>query len=145
MKETDTKEKALKENTKIVIVMELIGVICLAIGIIFEDLVFIGVIGLILIPAGFFVLSDGKKRINRSFCPYCGEKYDYENDVSWEETERFDEENKVVANVEFECCCSNCGETQEFSQKFTILSYDKNKNTWKQNNLKTMARKYFWK
>ena len=112
------------------------------------------------IHPGFFILSffviivyfsligKEKKRFKRSFCSKCHAHYDYEEDVSWEvldvsvsETENTAQEK---ASVEFTCSCPNCGKERTFTEKFVVASVDKNGNV-KENNISTMAKKYFIK
>ena len=141
-----TKGKALKDNLRTFIVIEALAVIFFVVGFIIPAIQIIAILFAVsFVLGGFIAFSAGKKCINRSFCPKCSAKYDYERDISWEEIEREEKTNKIVAKVEFRCVCPECKQQNEFVQPFTILYYDKQKNTWKQNNLRTMARKYFWK
>ena len=146
MEKQKTKEKALKENKTTFIVLEAIGVAFLVLGIILSDLLIIAAMfAITFILGGVWSFFRGKKIISRSFCPHCNTKYDYQKDISWEEIQRDETVDKVMAKVEFQCCCPQCKEKIDFVESFKIMYYDKQKNTWKQNNLSTMARKYFWK
>ena len=141
-----TIEQAKKANLITFIVLEAIAVICLVVGLI-VDLIFIvgAVFAATFFLGGIYLYFDGKKRIKFSFCPECKTKYDYNNDISWEESEQIEKENSIDAVVDFECVCHNCGNVREFSRKFQIAYYEKSKGRWRQNNLSSMVRKYFWK
>ena len=146
MKKQQTKEEAFKSNLITLIVLEAIGVICLVLGFIIQDLlIFAMLFALTFILVAPYVWVQGKKRINRSYCPSCSTKYDYQKDISWEVTDTTETATKETANVEFECLCRNCKEKQEFTQKFVVATYDQKNNSWKENNIETLTRKYFWK
>ena len=147
-KKTKTpKDKALKSNKITFIVLEVIGIACLAAGYIIGDMVlYAGVLfGGCFVLMGPYVWAKGKKCINNSFCPECGTKYQYETDVEWEVTGQTDDGNKEKAIVEFNCVCRKCNHEAEFTQTFVTAYYDNKKGTWVRHNVKTLARKYFWK
>ncbi len=146
MTKQQTKEEAFKSNLVTLIVVEAIGVICLVLGFIIQDLMIVAMIfAATFILVGPYVWAKGKKCINRSYCPSCSTKYNYQKDISWEVTDTMETATKETANVEFECVCPNCNEVQVFNQNFVTASYDQKKNSWKQNNIQTLTRKYFWK
>ena len=140
------RKKALMKNTIATIVWFLIGVVVAVIGVMNADMTdwggFVAAIGALLI---IFALSSGgqtKKRIKRSYCPECGEKYDYNDDVEYVVSEEIEKNTSIEAVVDFECTCGNCGNSTEFTEKFTIASIDKNGNVVYKN-LGTEAKKYF--
>lgn len=146
MKKEKTKEQALKAILILFIVTEAIAVICLALGFIISGLWIFGLIfGASFALGGVYIYFSYKKAIKRSFCRDCGTKYDFNNDITWEEVERVEKDSKEISKVEFTCKCPNCGKTQEFSYNFMVSFYDKSKGRWIEKNLETMARKYFWK
>ena len=102
-----------------------------------------------------FILPSEKKRIDRIYCPVCGEKYDYNNDVAWEVGEisvnsdmraySYNSKKEVAsknATVSFSCVCHKCGNHTNFSQKMKVASLD-NQGNLKNFNLDTECRKYF--
>ena len=92
---------------------------------------------------GFFWFKDFL-RIKRSFCPKCSKNYDYNTDVSWDVDNERSENGKKTATVNFECVCSNCGETKRFSTSFTTAKYIENKG-WTTYNIRNNAKQYFWR
>ena len=145
MKKQQTKEEALRSSWAVLIVLWAIGCACLIFGLIVREFLdFAGIIAAIMILVGPYLLITTRKRIKRSYCPSCATAYDYQKDISWEETEEMETDNKQTAVVEFVCHCRKCNEKTIFTKKFVVASYDKNKNTWKYNNVETLARKYFW-
>ena len=105
-----------------------------------------GFIGLIFILTSLLMITIGRVDVKRHYCKYCGEKYDYEADVSWSVVSEDNNGQKIVATVEFECDCGNCGEQSIFSKKFTTAQVIENKNTGQSSvrhyNLKNMVKKY---
>ena len=95
------------------------------------------------------------KRVKRCFCRHCGEKYDYNRDVSWdvsdveikEKSTNPNSQGKQVVGVRYEhvdveCTCANCGEEFCFSQKFkTGVVYDNGHVDAK--NIKSIMKNYF--
>lgn len=144
-KEKQLKQKAKKENLLTFIIITVIAAVCLIVGGIFETLRFLFFFGGLLVIIALGVYISGVIRIKRSFCPYCGAKYDYESDISWVESSRIDSENQVESIVDFECSCPDCGKETAFSKKFVIMQYDKNKNKWTTFNIRDKAKNYFWK
>lgn len=137
------KELRLKKLKRGTIAALILG----AIGIVFQVVPTLQAFGgFFFVPAvGILVYTTmQKKRVNCSFCPNCGKKYDYETDISWEELERNSTEKSVKAKVEFECSCSNCGHVNEFTKEFTVATLDPNGNI-KHHNISSLARKYFVK
>lgn len=100
-------------------------------------------------------LPSELKRVKRCFCPECGEKYNYNNDVEWEVSDveikekstNPNSDKKQVAGVriehiEAECTCSKCGANSCFSHKFrTGVVYDNGQV--KVQNIQTIVKKYF--
>ena len=145
-KKVKTKEKALKENLTTLIVLEILGAAFLILSFLIEGIMIFGLLFAVsFIFGGIYVYFIGKKAIKHSYCPDCNTKYDYANNINWEEVERIEKNDKVISKVEFNCVCPNCGKVQEFSQDFTVLYYDKKKGAWKENNLNSMVRKHFVK
>lgn len=87
-----------------------------------------------------FIVAD-RKRVKRSYCPYCGEKYDYQEDVAWEVSNVTVSNNDKKADVEFQCVCSNCGEETSFTKNFRIAYFQNGKYVEK--NIQTEAKRYF--
>ena len=145
-KKVTTKKKALKENLIQLIIFEILGAACLVLGFLIEGIMIFGLLfGVSFILIGIFLYFRGRKAIKYSYCPDCNTKYDYDDNINWEEVERIEKNDKVISKVEFKCVCPNCGKVQEFSQDFTVAHYDKQKGVWKENNLNSMVRKYFVK
>lgn len=146
MKKQMTKKDAKKNNLITTIVILAIGVVILVLGLCIEDLLFLA-----LLFGGCFVLLSpyvwyiGNKSIKHSFCPHCETKYDYNENISWDEEDRIESENKITSVVEFTCTCPKCKEEYTFSEKFIIASYDKNKGVWVEHNLSQLAKKHFIK
>lgn len=82
-----------------------------------------------------------KIRIQRSYCPYCGEHYDYDSDVSWEVQNVTTSIDAQKANVAFECLCSNCGNTTVFTTTLTTATLQNGQLV--ERNIYAEARKYF--
>ena len=101
-------------------------------------------------------LPSSLKKVKRCFCPECGEKYDYNNDVEWEVSEIEIKEQKNtnsksytkkivgirIEHVDVECHCANCGATNSFSHKFrTVEVYDDGQVNVK--NIQSIVKKNF--
>ena len=146
MKKQMTKKQAKRDNLIVFIIVLAIGIALLALGLTISELKLIG-----LFFGGIFILCapiawcSRNKSIKHSYCPHCDAKYDYNRDISWDETDRIETDTKVTSVVEFTCVCPNCGEEYIFSEKFLTASYDKNKGAWKEHNLRTIAKKHFVK
>lgn len=82
-------------------------------------LVFVGVLMVLLSP---ILIPKDIIRIKRAHCSNCGCKFNYNEDIEWEEGGREETNNKVISIVDFNCECSICGETKSFSKKFTIAT-----------------------
>lgn len=145
--------KALAENKKLSIILWIITGASLLIALVLGALesatgnetlstisMIFGFVFFFAIVGAFLVIND-KKRIRRSYCPYCGEHYDYETDVSWEVQDVVTSDNSQKANIEFVCECSNCGEETTFTQNFTISSFKNGEYVEK--NIYVEAKKYF--
>ena len=143
---TKDKKRSKKNNLITFSAILAIGIVILALGIIIDGLFIIA-----LIFGGCFILLSpyvwylGNKAIKHSFCPYCETKYDYDEDVRWDEEEIIETENKTTSVVEFTCTCPKCREEYTFQDKFIIASYDKNKGVWNERNLSQLVKKHFVK
>ena len=93
---------------------------------------------------GLAISFSNRKNINRSFCPSCGEQYDYDRDIVWEVSSEEEKTNAVVANVDVECTCNKCGELVEFSVRQTTASRDPKTGHIKHYNIKNSMKKYFF-
>ncbi len=140
------RKKALRKNTIATIVWFLIGLAVAIVGVMNADTTdwggFVAAIGALLIIFALSSSAKTKKQIKRSYCPNCGAKYDYNDDVEYQVSEEIQKQASIEAVVEFECTCGNCGNTTEFTEKFTIASIDKNGNVVYKN-LGIEAKKYF--
>ena len=103
----------------------------------------IGLFGLVTLVATIVTFPFTLTQIKRNYCKNCGEKYDFKNDVGYEQEDVVELDKKVTATVAFECHCQNCGEIQEFRKKFTIATYNESKRTWSHQNLNNLCKKYF--
>ena len=101
------------------------------------------VVGFIMFGIGISNTAMAK----RSYCAKCGEKFDYENDISWEEigdrTETSANHGKVISIVEINCSCSNCDNNVTLRRNFTVATID-SKGNIRRNNLNVLLRKYFY-
>lgn len=124
----------------------LLGIILLIIGLLMTDsgltLIYIS-IGVMLLAVGLFVSQIFP--ILNSFCDRCGTNYNYDTDVSWYVSQVTVEGTNKYADVKITTVCPNCGYQTTFSKKFKVEYYNQSKNTWVQNNVEAMVRKYFWK
>lgn len=139
-----TKEQALKKNRRTLLIGELIGIVFFAVGMLLGEsggIMVIPSFGFILITP--FIFLSTKKRIKRTYCLHCGKKYDYEADVAWEVTNVTTKENSQDALIIFECTCSQCNQTRNFSKNFRIASYNNNTQSWTKHNVKNLAKLYF--
>lgn len=159
-KELNPREKALKRNKKQTLISLLVSVVLTIVSLFVfvmqpdnpngDDMGMLILLLALGLPTLFFwVLTIGlptyeRKRIKRSFCPNCGEKYNYQNDVSWEVSDVETNDKKQVARVEFECTCHECGHTTEFAEKFVTATIDENGKI-RNNNIQDQAKKYFIK
>ena len=67
-----------------------------------------------------FVMSIvERKKIKRSYCPYCGQHYDMDN-IDWEVISEDCTGNSIEATVEFDCYCDECGESTTFEKRMTV-------------------------
>ena len=117
---------------------KLIGRLSLILGILTTPLVITPIVGI----ATFVFSSWEIKKIKRSFCPYCGKKYDYDTEIEWEVADITEKDTSHVAAVDFTCHCGDCGQDHEFTAKFTVASVDKEGRV-KQHNINNSIRKYF--
>lgn len=151
--EKTPRENALRENKKLTLILGIITIVSFVIALIFSILDskkqsdFFATIYVIFLFVTFFglcltgVVFSDKKRIKRSYCPYCGEKYDYLQDVAWEVSNITISNNSKNADVEFQCSCSNCGEETKFTKNFKIAYFQNGKYIEK--NIQTEAKRYF--
>ena len=155
MTEREQRLKKCKIQNLIGLALLLVGVVLFGCGFAMaekpfaDELAVIGVFGAI---AGIVFLVIGTQkagRVKRSFCPECSRKYDYEDDVSWEELDERTESSsdgsgRLISNVEINCLCENCGNSITFTKKFTIARVDKNGRVQRYN-LGSQIRKFFIK
>lgn len=143
------KEKTLKQSKReILITLLIMGIIAVTltiVGFAVENLVILGFIGLLMIAGTIYGGRDTMQRLKRSYCPACGKRYDYEEDIAWEVSEVVENDKQVTAMVEFECKCQSCEKTTDFRKKFVISRYDAQKNRWVDSNIKQLAKRYFLK
>lgn len=143
------KEKTLKQSKReILITLLIMGIIAVTltiVGFAVENLTILGFIGLLMILGTIYGGYDMMQRIKRSYCPACGKRYDYEEDIAWDVGEVVETDKKVTATVDFECKCQACEKTTEFSKKFVISRYDEQKKKWVDSNIKQLAKRYFVK
>ena len=107
-------------------------------------LLFLGAVALWLAISG---LIKGFQKINRSFCPSCGAYLDYENyDVTWRSkgAESYVNGNKAYAVVHFEITCPDCGHFTAFTKHLAWATYDKDTNTWEEQDVHDLAQDLFW-
>lgn len=147
--EKTPREKALAENKKYSLILLIVTIVSAILSIVFDKIdgdemgvaamifMWVFLVGGLLTIA---VFAD-KKRVKRSYCPYCGEKYDYEEDVAWEVSNVTVSNNDKKADVEFQCVCSNCGEETTFTKNFRIAYFQNGKYVEK--NIQAEAKKYF--
>ena len=150
-----TAEEAKRKTNNTFIV---IAIVCAAIAglLCFLHYIF-GLIAFVFsIPLVGFLYLDGRKKDKRNFCKECGTKYDYQNDISWTITDVVRKKmssgsssstsrrvcQTEEAKVDFTCSCHKCGAEVDFRLKFTVATwYDD--GTYKEYNIKDMAKKYF--
>ena len=144
MKKQLTLKEAHARNKRTLIITIIVAAVVVVLGLV-TGLVALGLpVGLITLIVGVYAFFKGKQAIKRSFCPHCGTNYNYETDVAWEVSNAEETDSAIYANVDFECHCQNCQEETFFTEKFKTAYYDKNKNCWVENNIRTMAKNYFW-
>ena len=112
------------------------------------------IFGLALIIAPVVTIGE-LARYKRLFCTNCGKKYDYESDISWEETDEEIKEYDTVpspgakhisakrfSTVQFKCHCQNCNTYNTFSKKYqTGTAYDD--GSVKEKDIYAVVKKYF--
>ena len=103
------------------------------------------ILGIIWFIGNFVDIAGRIKRINRSYCSVCGEKFDYDDDVAWDVDEVETTSTKQTAIVEIECHCEYCDNVDEYRTKLTIARYNKTTNSWKEQNIYNLVRKLFVK
>jgi len=82
-----------------------------------------GYVGLfVILFVGFLLYSIASNAIRKKqiSCNKCKTKFNLANDVSWEEVNDDNDGTRILSEVEFDCTCSNCGETKNFSKKFEV-------------------------
>lgn len=149
-------KRALKKNTGLLIGLFVTGVVALVVGLILGGDTIIGAIccfvALVGILGGFLSIGEYKK-IKNQHCPVCGSKYNYSNDISWEEISRETKEHtqttsptgvseSIISVVEVTCTCAHCGDEKTFNKKFTVAQILNNGQV-KKHNLHNLIRKYF--
>ena len=147
--EKTPREKALADNKKYTIIIIIVAIVSAILSIVFDKIdgdemgvaamifMWVFLLGL----GGVVLILSDKKRIKRSYCPYCGEKYDYEEDVAWEVSNVTVSNNDKKADVEFQCVCSNCGEETTFTKNFRVAYFQNGKYVEK--NIQVEAKRYF--
>lgn len=142
------KTKSLKKEKLVVRIVSAIflaiAIVLIAVGFSSDDLIFLSLIGFLFLAGALYTYFNCMQRVKRSFCPECGRKYDYEDDIAWGVSDEVETQDKVTAMVEFECTCSHCGKNVNFRKNFVISRYDKQKNAWINSNITQLAKKYFW-
>ena len=141
-------EQAIIKVKKTALIVAAVSIVLIIVGFILTE--FELEIGLVPFVLGFIVLiaiAIGTpmviKQTKNGHCKNCGEKYEYDRDVSWVEEEEIRKEGAVVSVVRFTCHCDNCDDIREFTKKFTVASYNQQKNSWSYSNLENLCRKYF--
>ena len=104
-------------------------------------LIFIG----ILFPLLAYCYLSGLRGIKRSFCPSCGKKYNYNTDIAWEVASEEEKERSIVAYVDVECACRECGQVSSFTVKRTTATMDPKTGRVKQYNIQNSMKKYFYR
>ena len=146
MKKQQTKKEALKKNLIEFIIFEAIALVIVILGIIISDFILFALIFAVAFAlGGLYFWFDGKKRIKHSYCPYCEAKYNYKDDIKWEETESIETNRKETSVVEFECTCPNCKEVTTFTKKFVTAQYVEKTGEWKQYSIDSLVKNFFWK
>lgn len=110
-----------------------------------EYYIALGLSAFMLVVVYIPMLFSELKRVKRSFCKYCGAKYNYNRDIAWEVSSEEEKTNSLVAYVDVECTCQNCGAEVDFTLKQTTASVDPKTGRVKQYNLRNSMRKYFYK
>lgn len=144
MKKDLTKEVALKKSFWIFLIFMAIGVGCIIFSEAFGELVLLAFfLGVTIIIISLIVWLSERTRIKHNFCPDCGQKYNYDTDVSWEIEVVVNSNNREKSEILFECICGNCNKTFEFREKFTTAQYVEKTGTVERYNIKNKARNYF--
>lgn len=88
-----------------------------------------------------------RKHIADQYCPKCGVKYVYEDDVEWEVVEESfsSDANTVRKNVkvEFTCTCHQCEHTRSFVRSFQVGKMERQSGRTQIGNLENIIRKRF--
>ena len=137
------RERAIQKNRKQVYIILAVALIVSIVCVFIPPVRWVSAIGIIVALLGLYFGYDTEKQIKRVYCKHCGEKYDYENDVGFQQEDVTEKEKEVTATVVFECLCRHCGQETQFRKKFVIAAYNQQKGTWKEHDLRTMCRKYF--
>ena len=126
------------------------ALLCALVHILFGLIVAIGSAGIF----AFLYFKENQKN-KRNFCEKCGAKINYEQGVAWQVV-GYDEKSyspdtskggkqvikKRIAQVEFTCTCSECGEIKSFTQNFdTVIWYSD--RTVEKNDVESLAQNYF--
>ena len=141
------RKKAMKKTLLEYIIAYVVvcGIFILADLLILRDVVFGLVIAAIMFPIIVYIYLSELRGIKRSFCPHCGKKYDYNADIEWEVSSEEEKERSIVAYVDVECSCTECGETNSFTVKRTTATVDPKTGRVKQYNIQNSMKKYFYK
>ena len=140
-------QQALKKTKKQLICFFAISVSVAILGFVLSAFVaffaILGILGLLCAVCSAILFPGAIQQIKRNFCKKCGQRYDYEQDIAFDQEDVAEEGTRITATVAFECQCHHCGEEQQFRRKFTIATYDKNKCKWRYDNLEKKCKNYF--
>ena len=149
-----TLQEAKKRAKKLYIIMGAI----FAVGVVFMTILLgfvVGIIGLLMLGGILlYFISFYNKKMKRNFCSSCGKRIDYDDEISWKIV-KYDEKTyspsdsnqrkpikKRIAHVRFNCTCSNCGATKDFTEKWdAVIWYDD--RTVEEFNIEERAENYF--
>ena len=143
------REKALFDNKKFSLIFLIVAIVSAVLSIVFDKIDGDATGTIAMIFMWIFLISCiltivvvlDRKRIKRSYCPHCGEKYDYEDDIAWEVSNVTIFNSDKRADVKFQCVCANCGEETFFTKNFKIAYFQNGKYIEK--NIRTEAKNYF--
>lgn len=109
--------------------------------------VFLILLGMLFILVTISMLFIIRKQISDQYCPKCGVKYIYEDDVEWEVAEESfsSDANTVRKNVkvEFTCTCHQCEHTRSFVRSFQVGKMERQSGRTQIGNLENIIRKRF--
>lgn len=130
---------------KFFIITGVTAAICIVVGAIFGGIQIGLILAAIIVGVCAYFGLRNLVSIKRSFCKFCGAKYNYENDISWEVSSEEEKERSVVAHVNVACTCPRCGEVTEFSVSQTVASVDAKTGRVRKSNISNLMRNYFYK